>query len=662
MRAGKKNDQHERTAVNGVLDLGLKRYNCIAYSLLLGGGNLMGRYEVLFTDSKSYCVSGTDLLLSKSALTKDNERDAILVQLKFKSFYQKRIASLYIVITGINLEGRVIEEKPFQYIDVDAGKNEEFGDRTPVYMDDSTVRKFFVHVKKIVFDDGSVETVDSGDCIMIPENTFPLEGDLKEQYVRTVRTAGGSPKAVSTPVKIERFWRCSCGKVNILDDNSCSSCGSSAESVFRNLDENKLSIDLIEFKKREEAEAEEKKKKQASFIKKAAVVCAAIAAVAVLIITYKKVISPALSYSQAEKYYENGDYEKAIAEMSALGEYKDASEQIKKYKYDQAADLYEKGDHNKAKQVFKELGEYSDSKTRYKEIVKEDEYDNAVADMGKGNYEEALSIFEKDLAYRDSAYYAGCINQEEEEYSKAVDQFSKVSDSSEFYKDAVARKEKCESVIQENLNNMHFERGVNFAKKGYLFSAKKEFEDSNGINNAQDYLNVIQEIMDEGWIGVYRSEDSGTLYLGIFCEVDSDLNKTYVVTSQTGNFESVYSGATIQDDGSMRLYDSFNDSVDTDYKSGFVDESEYQIQEDKSVYKKHGGTRGVTGGGSFSGRSYKSFVELSKNDDGDITWHKKTEETKEAREWTNAAGEHKYQPASTETDEDYYNYERIGDE
>ena len=112
----------------------------------------------------------------------------------------------------------------------------------------------------------------------------------------------------------------------------------------------------------------------------------------------------------------------------------------------------------------------------------------------------------------------------------------------------------------------------------------------------------------------------------------------------------------------MRLFDSFNDSVDVNYKSGFIDESEYQIQEDKSVYQKSGGTGGVYGGGSFFGRSYKSFIELSKNDDGEIAWYKKTEETTEARDSYNMAGEHQYRPASTETNEESLNYERIGDE
>ena len=425
---------------------------------------------------------------------------------------------------------------------------------------------------------------------------------------------------------------------------------------------------LLAFRKRlkeqQERKEKENKKKQAAFIKKAAVVCGGIAIVTVLAFTYVKAIAPALTYSKAEKYYENGDYESAITEMTSLGDYKDAPDQIKKYKYDLAASLYEEGDHNKAKEIFKEIGSYSDSQNRYNEIVKEDEYDDAIAKMGGVSSDEALLVFEKDLDYRDSAYYAGCINQEKGEYSKAVEQFTRVSNSSEFYRDAESRKEECQQAIQDDLNATHYEKGVGYAKKGYLYSAKEEFEACNGINNSSDYLRVIQETIDEGWVGVYRSEDSGTLYIGIFCEIDSDLDRTYVVTSQTGKSESVYSGAVIQNDGTMRMFDSFNDSVEVDYKSGFIDESEYHIQEDESVYKKSGGTRGVTGGGSFSGRnySYKSFVELSKNDDGSITCYKKTEETTEARESYNMAGEREYRPASTDTNEEYTNYERVGDE
>lgn len=622
----------------------------------------MGRYEVLLTDSTCYYIKNTFLMLSKSALTKDNEKDAVLVQLKFKSFYEKKIMALEVLVTGIDLEGKIIEEKPFQYIDLNAGKNEEFGDRTPIYMDQNSVRKFIIRVTRIIFNDEIVEKVDDGECIVVPDKPFPFSGDLKDQYVRTIRPFGGFPKANCSPLKFGSFWKCSCGQINSLYDENCCSCKCSVDSVFDSLDENKLSNDLMGHKEQQEKIAEESKKKQAAFIKKASMICGIAVVLAVIIFAYMKVIAPALSYNKAEKYYQSGDYEKAITEMSNLGDYKDASDQIKKYKYDQATALYEEGDHKKAKEIFKEIGDYSDSQNRYNEIVKEDEYNNAISEMSNGSSEEALSVFEKDLDYRDSAYYAGCINQEDGEYSKAVEQFAKVSSSSEFYKDAESRKKECEKVIQDNLNEMHYEKGIKYAKKGYLYSAKEEFEASNGVNDSADYLRAIQETIDEGWVGIYRSDDSGTKYLGIFCEINSDIEKKYVVVSQSSTFESVYSGAELQDDGSMLLYDTFNDSIDIDYKSGFVDESEYQFQEDKSVYKKRGGTRGTTGGGTFPGRRYKSFVELSKNDEGDITWDKKTEETTEARESYNLAGEREYRPASTETNEESFNYERIGDE
>ena len=622
----------------------------------------MSRYEILLTDSTSYYIKNTVLLLSKSALTKDNEKDAVLVQLKFRSLYEKRIVALEVLVTGMDLEGKTIEEKKFQYIDLDVGKNEEFGDRTPIYMEQNRVRKFIIHVARIVFNDGSAETVDDGECIIVPENSFPFSGGMKDQYVRTVRPYGGFPKANCSPLKFGSFWKCSCGQINSLYDENCCSCKCSVDSVFDSLDENKLSNDLMGHKEQQEKIAEESKKKQAAFIKKASMICGIAVVLAVIIFAYMKVIAPALSYNKAEKYYQSGDYEKAITEMSNLGDYKDASDQIKKYKYDQATALYEEGDHKKAKEILKEIGDYSDSQNRYNEIVKEDEYNNAISEMSNGSSEEALSVFEKDLDYRDSAYYAGCINQEDGEYSKAVEQFAKVSSSSEFYKDAESRKKECEKVIQDNLNEMHYEKGIKYAKKGYLYSAKEEFEASNDVNDSADYLRAIQETIDEGWVGIYRSDDSGTKYLGIFCEINSDIEKKYVVVSQSSTFESVYSGAELQDDGSMLLYDTFNDSIDIDYKSGFVDESEYQFQEDKSVYKKRGGTRGVTGGGTFPGRRYKSFVELSKNDEGDITWDKKTEETTEARESYNLAGEREYRPASTETNEESFNYERIGDE
>ena len=211
----------------------------------------MGRYEVLFTDSACYYIKGTSLLLSKSAITKDNEKDAVLVQLKFKTLYRKKIASLEVIISGMDLEGKTIEEKLFRYIDFDVSKYEEFGDRTPIYMDMNNVRKFNVRVSRIIFSDGSAETVDDGECIEVPEKPFPFDSNLREQYVRTVGASGGAPKSICSPLKFGHFWKCSCGAINILDDENCRACRCSSESIFCSLDENKLANDLTEFKEQQ---------------------------------------------------------------------------------------------------------------------------------------------------------------------------------------------------------------------------------------------------------------------------------------------------------------------------------------------------------------------------------------------------------------------------
>ena len=78
----------------------------------------MSRYEILLTDSTCYYIKNTVLLLSKSALTKDNEKDAVLVQLKLRSLYEKRIVALEVLVTGMDLEGNAIEEKSKQNITI----------------------------------------------------------------------------------------------------------------------------------------------------------------------------------------------------------------------------------------------------------------------------------------------------------------------------------------------------------------------------------------------------------------------------------------------------------------------------------------------------------------------------------------------------------------
>lgn len=551
-------------------------------------------------------MKGTSLLLSKSALTKDNSNDSVLVQLKFKSFYDSNISSLLVVVAGVNLEGVTVEEKEFQYMDMDISKYEEFGDRTPIYLDHNTIRKYNVRVRKIIFRDGSAKTIDDGDCAKVPANAFPFEGEIKEQYIRNIRVSGkGTPSAQHIPLRFGSFWMCSCGEINSESDSECRTCRCLSESLFKNLDIDVLTKDLTEHKQVEAEKAKEKKEKQASIIKKAAVACVALLVTIMAVMCFKNVISPAMKYSKAEKIYEEGNYEEAIAVMSELGDYKDAAEKIKQYKYDQAMALLEKGDKKGAKAYFKNISGYSDAKEKYEEIIKEEEYENAVVRVKSGQYDKALKVFIADPNYRDSAYFAGFILQEQGEYSNAINQYKSVSSSSEYFKVAAAGIEKCEAAIQEKEDTLHYNKGVDFAQNGYLFSAKKEFEESNGINNAEEYLEAIQTTIDEGWIGVYYSEDADRNYAGIFCKIDNEMNRTYIVVMQNDSSETSYSGVEIQDDGTMRIFDTIDDSVDAKRETVSLSQSKFKIQKNKDLYVNKG-KGNVSGGGSF-GRT-KSFL------------------------------------------------------
>ena len=627
----------------------------------------MGRYEVLSTDSRCYYMNSSSLLLVKSALTRDNEKGTVLVQAKFRSFYDKTVSSLVIAVTGMDVEGCVIEEKQYQYLDLDVERCGEFGDRVPVYLDHPNIRKYAIKALKVVFRDGNADVIEDGVCITVPEGAFPLDGEMKEQYIRDVRSAASVvPKTACAPERFGNFWRCSCGEINGADEAACRVCRCPVDILTGSLDKDALLDRLSEFKKQEAEKAEVKKAQTTSAMKRAVIACAAAALAAVIFLAYRNVISPSIQYGRAERYYAGGEYEKAITAMSGLGDYKDAPEKVKEYKYGQASAMLDAGDTKGAKALFKELNGYSDSKGKYNGIEKEENYNSAISKMEGGQYQDALTVFIEDPGYRDSAYYAGWIFQEMGSYEEAIKQFEKVDSSSEFYNDAAARNKVCAAAIQEKEDTEHYNNGVNFAKNGYLYSAKKEFEECGGINNSNDYLDIIGDVMGEEWLGVYYAGDEKQ-YLGIFCKVDTDLQTTYVAVFQNSGNENTYSGIKPQEDGTILVYDSFDDSVEVEHDSKSLNKAAFKIQKDNDVYKNKGGTT-VHGSGSFGGGSYKRLIRLTKTEDGISQYNKTETGTSSALKPTvdsyNMTGEKTSESAeqTVKLNENSYEYIRIGDE
>ena len=609
----------------------------------------MERYEVISLDENCYYIKNTDLIVQKTALTKDNEKNLVLVQIKFKSFCEKVITSLVITITCKDIEGKDLGKKRYQYLDLNVHKKDVFGDRVPVYLEDSTTRKYSIEIEKIVYEEGETAFVDDGKCYQVPTESFPITGTLREQYVRHFKQKGYEVKVHNKPCRFDRFWKCSCGEINSLNATECTACRCSLDELESNLSLDKLEKDLEEHNLQEAQNAEERKTRNKALIKKGIIVAALLIALIIAYQVFDIILQPAIQYNNAQKYCDEGQYEEAIELFTDLGEYKDSPEQILKVKYDWACEYFDNNEFDHAIALFKELGDYSDSSEKILEAEKAHGYERALIDFERGLYKTAVEVFDKDLSYKDSAYYAGCCYKQLKVFDRALTCFEQVPDSSALYKDASDGIDECNAAIKDNKDAEAYDEGVDFAEKGYLYSAKEKFEDCDGYSNAEDFLKIINKTIEEGWIGVYKSSgEKSDRFLGIYCKIDSSLEKTYIASVQDSSSEYLYTGIKIQDNGSIIAEDTINNTVDVERDEDFIFLSDYRYQKDKSVYDRK---NGIYGRGSTPGSTTRHKIVFTKEDDG-IT-EKYNYETKYF------AGTKK---GTSKSGDSTYKYKRVGDE
>ncbi len=148
---------------------------------------------------------------------------------------------------------------------------------------------------------------------------------------------------------------------------------------------------------------QEKEKKCLTAIarKKRIKVCLCLAAVLAIaaILLVELVIKPSITYKQAERLLESGDYEGAAKMFASLGDYSNAAERVQMTCYAKAEALLEAGDYDSAAWQFGLLGNYRDAAER----VFMTRYAEAEALLESGNRLGAARAFEQAGDYLDAS-------------------------------------------------------------------------------------------------------------------------------------------------------------------------------------------------------------------------------------------------------------------
>lgn len=316
------------------------------------------RYTRLFALEENLYSDGSPVVISAGALLKDNQTGAVLAQLKIRNIGGKTIKAAAVRITCFDTVGKPLEgtaEK--EYLDLTAGRDEEFGQKSLVSLPDTSARSFSVAVTWVAFSDNTVWNASEEELSALPKQDSLSEVFGDEELVKQYRLKYGAG-IKSFPRKYKDLWFCACGAFNHPDEEVCHVCGQKlaallpfdAEALKAEKDK-RLQKEADERRRAEEqanaaaAEKAARAKKAAQKAKKiVAIVIPVVCACVAFVFLLTQVIIPKQKYNEAMRLIDAGEYDAAYEMLEKLGN----TEAIAANKYNRAMEYIDAQDYETA--------------------------------------------------------------------------------------------------------------------------------------------------------------------------------------------------------------------------------------------------------------------------------------------------------------------------
>ena len=466
------------------------------------------RYTRVFSLDKDLYADGSPVLIKAGALLLDNKNNTVLAQMKFQNIGTKRIKALTVGITPLDVAGDINgEEIEFQYLDMSSGRDEIFGEQTPIALPDNTTRGFLVNVKSAVYEDNGRKVVSSTKWGGLPAQETLLHrlGDdyavkqFREQY---------HVDFDYVPVKHKDIWLCGCRAINSAAENNCHCCHFQYEKILTVNDDElrhkgeEVRKEEIRIRQEQQEEAErlrreeeerrlrreeEWKKEQANRrkrIKKISIIAACAVVIIGVIFGCYKYLPPIFTQMEAEKAYDSGDYDKAIELYESINADKKFDTTIKECYYQMGIVLMEEENYEAAREAFSKSSSHADLRNRIAECNLKISKQKATEAIKSKDYEKAVFYLEK--------MPDGYMELTEED-KKALYDFAKKQVKREKYKSAI----RCFSFIRnykDTKKYINYTDALQYMLDGNLEAARKILSslDLEGVDTSK-YISLIDQ-------------------------------------------------------------------------------------------------------------------------------------------------------------------------
>lgn len=383
------------------------------------------RYSKLFALHENLYATGSPVVIAAGALLKDNQTGKVLAQLKLRNIGKKTIKAATVCVEPLDTVGKPLGEPvTYQYLDLHADRDADFGQKAPIALPDSATRSFAVSVVQVIFTDNVIWNADSAEWkpLSRPQPLDALgDSELTKQF--RIEYGGGCENLL---LEQKDLWHCVCGGVNHQEEANCHKCGKALtelqaidmEGLRKNKEERvakeRADAEAARIKAKQEAEIAAAKAKKIGKIAAGVTAIVSVAVIAISLLT--QVIIPSNKYAKAVSLMDAGQYEEAIAAFDAMDGYKDSVAQISACRaaiteenYNTAVELMGDGQYEEAIDIFAELGEYRDSEAQIDICNAEIHYNIATALLNDGNVVEAYEAFIALDDYKDSTEKANSI-------------------------------------------------------------------------------------------------------------------------------------------------------------------------------------------------------------------------------------------------------------
>ena len=288
------------------------------------------RFErLLYLEAPLWC-DGSPIIIEKGALLRDAAQGQNLLQLRVKNIQERQLSGLVIEITLKDIKGESIGTHSQSFLDLSAPNGSSFGESTPIYLEHDNARRFSFRVADAVFSDGTTWSSPEEMLPVTPAEPIETLGELSEQFVAEMTSAGASVPPLVLPTDRDGLWFCTCGALNDQSNSACSTCGRNRQAQTAATDPQFLAQRRQEVAQaREEdraAKAERTRRVRGLGIKGAAVLVGLVIVALLLNMVILPAIANSNAYAEASTLLEDGKYEQAAEAFTALGDYKDSAD------------------------------------------------------------------------------------------------------------------------------------------------------------------------------------------------------------------------------------------------------------------------------------------------------------------------------------------------